>query len=98
MKTMKRNLLFLACLFVAGFSLYATSFIWKLESPLPDAPLVRSAASAPRQLTHGFDDSFREHFGQRGIDIVESAFIRGITEPDKILTELKEPRFRYDLK
>jgi hypothetical protein len=79
MKTTKRLLLCLAWLLVAGYCVYTTVRIRQLEARL---------RHPPAQLSYAFDDSFMRYFGQPGVDAVDGAVRRGVTDPDQLAREV----------
>ena len=85
MKTTKRLLLTLALLVLAGYSVFTTMRVRQLEARLSRVELVQRT-SAP--FTYAFDDSFRQYFGQQGVDAVDRAVRRGVIDPDQIAREV----------
>jgi len=86
MKTTKRFLLGLAGLLVVGYCIYTTVRIRQLEARLQEARLQK----APTQLSYAFDDSFLHYFRQRGVDAVNRAVKRGVTDPDELVREVTQ--------
>lgn len=84
MKTIKRLLLTLALLVLAGYFVFTTMRVRQLEARLSEVELAQRAG-AP--FTYAFDDSFMQHFGQQGVDAVDRAMRRGATDPDQILRD-----------
>ena len=84
MKTTKRLLLTLALLVLASYSVFTTMRVRKLEARLSR---VEQAQRTSAPLTYAFDDSFRQRFGQQGVDAVDRAMKRGTTDPDQILSD-----------
>ena len=96
---MRRLVLCLASLLAVVYCTYVTVRIRQLEARLQHELSARHAEAAPLHLTCAFDDSFRQHFGERGVAIVEAAVIRGVTDPDEILRDLRqEYAVRYDVR
>ena len=79
MKTTKRFLICAAWLAVVGYGIYATIHIRQLEARL---------RQAPAQLAYSFDSSFMHYFGQPGVDAVDRAVRRGVTDPDQLAREV----------
>ena len=79
MKTTKRLLLGAAWLAVVAYGIYATVHIRHLETRL---------RHASPQLSYAFDDSFMRYFGQPGVDAVDRAVRRGVTDPDQFVREV----------
>jgi len=79
MKPTKRLLVCLAWLLVAGYGIYTTVRIRQLEARL---------RHSPPQLSYAFDDSFMRYFGQRGVEAVDGAVGRGVTDPDQLMREV----------
>ena len=42
------------------------------------------------QLSYAFDDSFMRYFGQPGVDAVDRAVKRGVTDPDRLVREVTQ--------
>ena len=85
MKTTKRLLLTVALLVLAGYSAFTTMRVRRLEARLSRVELAQRASTP---ITYSFDDSFRQYFGPQGVDAVDRAIKRGITNPDQILSEV----------
>jgi hypothetical protein len=81
MKTTKRLLLTLALLVLAGYCVFTTMRVRQLEARLARVELAQRD-SAP--LTYAFDDSFMQHFGQRGVEAMDRVMRRGITNPHQL--------------
>jgi hypothetical protein len=84
MKTTRRLLLMLALLVLAGYSVFTTMRVHQLEARLSRVELAQRTSTP---FTYAFDDSFRQHFGQQGVDAVDRAMRRGVTDPDQILRD-----------
>ena len=87
MKTTKRFLFGAAWLAVLGYGIYTTVHIRQLEAQLREARLRQ--AQAPAQLAYSFDSSFMQYFGQPGVDAVDKAVRRGVTDPDQLVQEMR---------
>ena len=85
MKATTRLLLILALLVSAGYSLFTTMRLRRLEARLSS---VEVAQRTTKPVTYAFDDSFMRYFGQPGVDAVNSAVSLGITDPDQIAREV----------
>ena len=85
MKTTKRLVLTVALLVLAGYSVFTTMRVRQLEARLSRVELAQRT-SAP--LSYAFDDSFRQHFGQQGVDAVDRAMRRGNTDLDQVLRDV----------
>ncbi len=89
----------LACLLVVGYGIYATIRVRQLEARLARQELARATTSATPGVTYALTESFRQHFGERGVAIVEAAFIRGVTDPEEILRDLRRDYgIRYEVR
>jgi hypothetical protein len=85
MKTTKQLLLCAAWLGVLGYAIYTTVHIRQLEAQLREARL----RLAPAQLACSFDSSFMHYFGQPGVDAVDRAVRRGVTDPEQLAHEVR---------
>ena len=91
MKTTKRLLLGVAWLAVFGYGIHTTIRIRQLEAQVAEARLQAARARLPEahaQLAYSFDSSFMQYFGQAGVDAVDRAVRRGVTDPDELLREV----------
>jgi len=89
MKTTQRLLLGAAWLAVVGYGVLATIHIRQLKSQLREARLQTTRLpEPPAQIAYSFDSSFIQYFGQAGIDAVERAIRRGVTDPDELTREV----------
>ena len=96
MKITKKLLLSIGCVLAVGYGVYTTARIRQLDARLRRPQAVQPAPSR----TYAFDDSFKQHFGQRGVTIVEGVLSRGVIDPDQIHRELSRPQtgLRYEVK
>jgi hypothetical protein len=89
MRTIKQLSAWLACLLVFG-CVFRSSIDQSLsEGRFPRQP----AAEGTPEVTFGFDDSFRLHFGQRGVDIVNGAIPRDLDERLRLIQQ--QHRLQY---
>jgi hypothetical protein len=84
MKTTKRLLLTFVLLLLAGYSVFTTMRVRQLEAQLSRVELGQRINA---RLTYAFDDSFKQRFGQQGVEAVGRAMRRGASDPDQILRD-----------
>lgn len=86
MKTSKGLLYCVAWLAVLGYGIYTTDRIRQLEET--QRQLEGKLRQPTPQLTHAFDASFIQHFGQPGVDAVDRVLSRGVTDPEQLAREV----------
>jgi len=79
MKPTTRLIVGAAWVAVLAYGIYATVRIRHLEATL---------LSTPRPPSYAFDDSFMHSFGQPGVDAVNRAIGRGVTDPEHVAREV----------
>lgn len=90
MRTTKRWLLLLAMVVLAGYSVSTTLRVRQLEARLSRVEQAQRASTAPATPIYAFDDSFRQYFGQSGMEAAERAIRRGVTDPEQIEQIVRE--------
>ena len=84
MNTTKRLLLMVALLVLAGYAVFTTMRVRQLEAHLSRVELAQRTSAS---FTYAFDDSFRQHFGQQGVEAVDRAMRHGVTDPDQLFRD-----------